>query len=204
MVDRVEGILSFNPIVTLAAGVNSNAKDVIHHDIKQALGGPMVVTARDVGDKWYYAPNNIVTTGGAPLIIFSIDGLSFNVGSSGNPNNQNEPTDSTVMFTDTGAIATNDKVRWIFIKNTGTSDIDGTPTSESVIFQAGSSPSFPDGHCVEIAAGEGYMSRQSVIGCAVSNIFARVVEPTSIDDAGAGTGKVRCTVVAMINDHDVP
>ena len=198
MVDRVEGILSFNPIVTLAAGVNSNAKDVIHHDIKQALGGPMGVTARDVGDKWYYAPNNIVTTGGAPLIIFSIDGLSFNVGSSGNPNNQNEPTDSTVMFTDGETIHEEaDRMRWIFIKNTGTADIYGTPTTDSVYVRIGSSAAYNSIDGMEIPEGEVWMARLNT-GHTRPNDLHVVTGLTN--NAGSGTTDVRCTVVAMIDD----
>lgn len=73
------------------------------HDIKQSLGGISVVDSNNSNDKWYYAPNIIVTTETERVIGSSGDRTKY-VGASGNPDDHNEPVDSIPLFTDGGAI----------------------------------------------------------------------------------------------------
>ena len=198
MADRVQGKISFTPIVTLAAGVNSDEEDTIQHDIKQALGGEMNVTARSAADKWYYAPNLIANTIGSPMIVYSGDGLTILTGASGNVNDPNEPGDSTPVFTDGVTIDhDDDRLRWIFIKNTGTSDIYGTKTTDSVYIRLGTSAAWNHGWNNEIPAGEAWMTRMNTGYTEPNDVY---IETGQANGAGAGTGYVRCTVVAMIED----
>ena len=198
MADRVQGKISFTPIVTLADDVDANGRDTIQHDINEALGAPMVVTARNAADKWYYAPNVIVTSTSAGLLVDAGDGLSALVGSSGNQDNPNEDVDSTVMFTDGETIHEEaDRMRWIFIKNTGTADIYGTPTTDSVYVRIGSSAAYNSIDGMEIPEGEVWMDRLNT-GHTRPNDLHVVTGLTK--NAGSGTTEVRCTVVAMIDD----
>ena len=77
MADRAQGAVSFTPIVTIAADSDADAVDAIHHNIKGALGGPSTYTVADGNDKWFYAPNVIVTNSSEELFIL------FNISSNG-------------------------------------------------------------------------------------------------------------------------
>ena len=116
------------PVVTVTADSDSDSVDVIHHDIKKALGGKLEYAKADANDKWFYSTSTDVTGSSADLI-------------SGN-------------FTDSGTIATSDHVKFLFIKNSGTTD--GSTSTSAVVyvcFDAGNAASASD--VVEIGADEG-------------------------------------------------
>ena len=138
MADRIEARISCTPIVTLPAGSDSDAVDVLHHDIKSTLGGDYSYTfnadnwpSRD--PKWYWAPNIIAIHLNRNLLHNPGVGTEL-VGASGDPvNGPNEAAGVDVHYTDGEVMdSINDSIRFMFIKNTGTSDINGTPTTNSI------------------------------------------------------------------------
>ena len=71
MADRMKASVSMSPIVTITGDVDADDLDVIHHDIKQTLGGKLSWTAGQflVGtSRWYYSAATTVTTTHADLI----------------------------------------------------------------------------------------------------------------------------------------
>lgn len=202
MADRAEGRISFTPIVTISADADADSVDAIHHDIKSALGGPLTYTVADGADKWYYAPNVIVTNSSQQLICGSDDNTDL-VGASGDPaNGPNEAAGNNVHTTDGAATLDggSDIMRFIFIKNTGESDVSGTTTTNSVYFTldtATSSHSTSD--AIEVGAGEAFMAR---IGCKVAgiNIISGQARTAGTASTVNGSTSVRCTVAAIIDD----
>ena len=155
MADRAQGAVSFTPIVTIAADSDADAVDAIHHNIKGSLGGDLTFTVQDGDDNWFYAPNVIVTTSSNEVFGASGDDLTDLVGASGDQvNGPDEAVGSAVTYTDgSTADCSDDKLWFIFIKNTGTSDIVNTSTTNSVyvVFDGGTvSPTQLD--AVEILA----------------------------------------------------
>ena len=136
MADRAQGAISFTPIVTIAADSDADAVDAIHHNIKTSLGGDCTFTVQDGDDNWFYAPNVIVTNASEELFGAS-DNATDLVGASGDQTNgPNEAAGAAVTFTDDStADCDADKVWFLFIKNTGTSDTSNTSTTNSVYFR---------------------------------------------------------------------
>ncbi len=199
MADKVQGAISFTPIVEIAADNDATKVNAIHHDINQALGGEMTYSFGG-DDKWYYAPNVIVTEAAdKELICTNADpGLTALVGASGSHTDSNEAAGSDCHFTDnssTDIVGNADDVKFLFIKNTGTSDTSGTTTDRSVYMVLDNGTvTYNDTDAIEIAAGEAWMGR---INCLISNIIVR----TGVaNNASQGTGSVRCTVAAVIDD----
>ena len=199
MADRAQGAVSFTPIVTIAADSDADAVDAIHHNIKGALGGPLTYTAADANDKWYYAPNVIVTNGSLALIIANDDDTDL-VGATGDTSSLNEAAGSEGHFTEGGNIDSEDKIRFLFIKNTGTSDTSGTTTTNSIyVVLDGATAVHSSGDAIEIPSGESWMAKVNVL---VDNVF--VITGASRSSAVAATvnssTSVRCTVAAIIDD----
>ena len=210
MADRVEGTLSFIPIVTIADDTDADGRDTIHHDIKKALGGKLTynLTSDNEGDKWYYAPNVIVVKATNKVFICNLeDDETELVGATGDPSNPNEAAGTAAHFTEGGDIDGDaDKVRFLFIKNTGTSDANGTPTTNAVYFNIdGGSSSYIDTASMEIAPGESVMLKLSG-GVEVENIVGITGLPSSAGQAVLvnGSDSVRVTIVAVINDAALP
>ena len=100
MADTMRGSVSITPIVTVTGDSDAADRNVIHHDIKQTLGGNLswsasqaVATAR-----WYYSAATIVTT----TFGDAIGGFS-----------------STTDYTDGTAINTSDEIRMIYVEHLG-------------------------------------------------------------------------------------
>ena len=161
MADTARGLVSMTPVVTIAADSDADAVDAIHHDIKQTLGGKLEYTKADANDKWFYSTSTDVTGSSSDLI-------------SGN-------------FTDSGTISTSDHVKFLFIKNSGTTD--GSTSTSAVVyvcFDGGNAASASD--VVEIGADEAIVLKFKN-GLTVANI-----------NAATSTGTVRCTIAAIIDD----
>ncbi len=161
MADTARGIVSITPVVTIAADADADAVDAIHHDIKQSLGGKLEYAKADGNDKWFYSTTTDVTASSADLI-------------SGD-------------FTETGTIATGDHVKFLFIKNSGTTD--GSTATAAVVYvclDAGNAASAGD--VVEIGANEAIVLKFKD-GLDVADIHA-----------ATSTGTVRCTICAIIDD----
>lgn len=199
--DKVQGSISFTPIVEIDADADSDAISAIHHNIKQSLGGDLTYSFTDANDKWYYAPNVIVTNSSLDLIASADDDNTDLVGATGDPASLNEAAGSNAHFTETGNIdAGTDDVKFLFIKNTGTSDISNTSTTNSVYLCLDDGTAAHNAEdAIEIAAGEAWMGR-------VNNIVGDFTIISGQANA-AGTAatvnnstSVRCTVCAVIDD----
>ena len=202
MADRAQGAVSFTPIVTIAADSDADAVDAIHHNIKGSLGGDLTFTVQDGDDNWFYAPNVIVTST-STLLFGDTDNNTDLVGASGDQTNgPNEAAGAAVTFTDDStADCDADKVWFLFIKNTGTSDTSNTSTTNSVYFNLdGGTAAHGTADQIEVAAGEAWMGR--VNGPVMSNIF--IISGQSRAAGAAATvnssTSVRCTVAAMVED----
>ena len=198
MADRAQGSVSFTPIVTIAAAsdADANAVDVIHHNINGSLGGDLTFTVQDGDDNWFYAPNVICTTTSDELFGAS-DDVTDLVGASGDQTNgPNEAIGSALTFTDDStADCSADKVWFLFVKNTGTSDTSGTASTNSVYLSFdGTAAGYNVLDNIEIKAGEAWMG--NLAGPLMQSVFVMTGQAR-----GAGTGaNVRCTVAAIIED----
>jgi hypothetical protein len=202
MADRAQGAVSFTPIVTIAADSDADAVDAIHHNIKGALGGDLTFTVQDGDDNWFYAPNVIVTNSSEELFGAS-DNATDLVGASGDQTNgPNESAGAAVTFTDDStADCDADKVWFLFIKNTGTSDTSNTSTTNSVYFNLdGGTAAHGTADQIEVASGEAWMGR--VNGPVMSNILIISGQARAAGAAATvnSSTSVRCTVAALVED----
>jgi len=202
MADRAQGAVSFTPIVTIAADSDADAVDAIHHNIKGSLGGDLTLTVQDGDDNWFYAPNVIVTNGSEELFGAS-DNATDLVGASGDQTNgPNEAAGAASTFTDDSvADCDADKVWFLFIKNTGTSDTSNTSTTNSVYFNLdGGTAAHGTADQIEVAANEAWMGR--VNGPVMSNVFIISGQARAAGAAASvnSSTSVRCTVAAIIED----
>ena len=201
MADTARGQVSFTPIVTLDAENDADAKDVIHHNIKGALGGPSTYTVADANDKWFYAPNVIVTTTSEELFADNSNATDL-VGASGDQTNgPNEAVGAAVETTDGTAVDCDvDKVRFLFIKNTGTSDTSSTTTTNSVYFSLDdTTAAHSTTDNIEIGAGEAWMGRVNVVVDDIHIIAGQARAAGTAATINSSTS-VRCIVAAIIDD----
>ena len=156
---------------------------ILPDEIKKALTGLSVtVSPATANEKWFYGLINVTNSADVDLIAGNF--LSASVG------------------TDTGsspaAVATGDKVRFLFIKNTGTTD-GSTSTTEAIniCFDGGTAAyNLVDG--IEIGPGEVFFCKCP--NTTVANLHAVSVD-TNMNDAGsAGEADVQCIVAALIDD----
>ena len=205
MADRAQGAVSFTPIVTIAAGSDADADaiDVIQHNIKGSLGGELTFTVQDADDNWFYAPNVICTTTSDELFGAGSDDNTDLVGASGDQTNgPNEAAGAAVTYTDDStADCSADKVWFLFVKNTGTSDVDGTTTTNSVYLSFdGTAAGYNVLDNVEIKAGEAWMS--NLAGPLLQSIFIMTGQARAAGSAATvnSSTSVRCTVAAIVED----
>ena len=200
MADRAQGAVSFTPVVTIAADSDADAVDAIHHNIKTSLGGELTYTAGG-NDKWYYAPNVIVTATSTQLISVTADDYTDLVGATGDPASPNEAAGSEAHFTEGGNIdASADDIKFLFIKNTGTSDTSNTSTTNSVYLTLDAGTAVNTGEdAIEIAAGEAWMSRVNNIVDDFRMISGQANAAGTAATVNSSTS-VRCTVAAIIDD----
>ena len=204
MADRAQGAISFQPIVTIAAGTDADADavDVIQHNIKGSLGGDLTFTVQDGDDNWFYAPNVICTTTSEELFGASDDATDLTGASGDQSNGPNEVIGSAVTFTDDStADCSADKVWFLFIKNTGTSDTSSTTTTNSdYVSLDGTAAGYNVLDNIEIKAGEAWMG--NIAGAYMQSIFIMTGEPRGADAAATvnSSTAVRCTVAAIVED----
>ena len=148
---------------------------------KRLTGLDVTVTPATANEKWFYGLVNVTTTS-ADLI-----GGKFLSAAAG---------------TDTGSvpadIATGDKVRFIFIKNTGTTDGSTSSTEAiNICFDGGTAAyNLEDG--IEIGAGEVWFGK--LPNTTVGNLHAVSVDSNMNDGGSAGEADVQCLVAAIIDD----
>ena len=200
MADTARGAVSMTPVVTIAADSDADAVDAIHHNIKTSLGGDLTYTAGG-NDKWYYAPNVIVTATSTQLISVTADDYTDLVGATGDPASPNEAVGSEAHFTEGGNIdASADDIKFLFIKNTGTSDTSNTSTTNSVYLTLDAGTAVNTGEdAIEIAAGEAWMSRVNNIVDDFRIISGQANAAGTAATVNSSTS-VRCTVAAIIDD----
>ena len=130
-------------------------------------------------DKWFYGIINVPhNTGGVDLISGAF--LSNSAG---------KATGST-----TATITTSDKIKFLFIKNTGTSD-GSSSTDESVhLVLDGSTVAHSSANAIEISSGHSWYAK--LPNTTVGNLHAISADP----DQTAGGGNVQCIVAAIIDD----
>ena len=202
MADRAQGAVSFTPIVTIAADSDADAVDAIHHNIKGALGGDLTFTVQDGDDNWFYAPNVIVTAT-STILFGDTDNNTDLVGASGDQTNgPNEAAASAVTFTDDStADCDADKIWFLFIKNTGTSDTSNTSTTNSVYFNldAGTA-AHGTADQIEVPANQAWMGR--INGLTMNQIMIISGQSRAAGAASSvnSSTSVRCTVAAIVED----
>jgi hypothetical protein len=129
-------------------------------------------TPADANDKWFYKLVSVVHTSNTTDLI------------SGN-------------YIESGyeTISTSDKVRFLFIKNTGTTD--GTTTSdESILLSlSGATVGYASVDTIEIGSGESWFAKLPNI--TVGNIHARAADAGATSD---GEASVQCVVAAILDD----
>ena len=106
MADTARGLVSMTPVVTIAADSDADAVDAIHHDIKATLGGKLEYEKADANDKWVYSASRDITGTSADVIA------------------------SGTSFTEGGTTVVGDHLKYLFLKNSGTTD---GSTSTSII-----------------------------------------------------------------------
>ena len=203
MADKVQGAISFTPIVEIAADDDASAVNAIHHDIAGNLGGNMTYSFGG-NDKWFYAPHLIVTSTSTAMMA-PADDLTDLTGASGSHSDSSEAPGSGIKchFTDNASTevdASADDIKFLFIKNTGTSDTSGTTTTNSVYLTFNAVTATHNGQdAIEIAAGEAWMSKVNNVVEDFLIISGQANAAGTADTVNSSTS-VRCTVAAVIDD----
>ena len=146
---------------------------ILPDDIQQTLKDlTCSYTPADANDKWFYKLVSVVHTSNTTDLI------------SGN-------------YIESGyeTISTSYKVRFLFIKNTGTTD--GTTTSdESILLSlSGATVGYAAADTIEIGSGESWFAKLPNI--TVGNIHARAADAGATSD---GEASVQCIVAAILDD----
>ena len=146
---------------------------ILPDDIQQTLKDlTCSYTPADANDKWFYKLVSVVHTSNTTDLI------------SGN-------------YIESGyeTISTSDKVRFLFIKNTGTTN--GTTTSdESILLSlSGATVGYASVDTIEIGSGESWFAKLPNI--TVGNIHARAADAGATSD---GEASVQCIVAAILDD----
>ena len=136
-------------------------------------------TPADASEKWFYGIINVrFNTGSTDLITGEF--LSNSAG---------KATGST-----TATISTSDKIKFLFIKNTGTTD-GSTSTDESIMLVLdGSTVAHGSTNAIEISSGESWYTK--LPNTTIGDLHAISADP----DQTVGGGNVQCIVAAIIDD----
>ena len=137
-------------------------------------------TTADANDKWFYSIVNVAHTGGAADLITG-NFLSNSAGIAAGSSN--------------ATITVSDKVKFLFIKNTATTDGSSAATDSIYLTIDGSTAAHNATNVIEIGSGESWYAK--LTNTTVGNLHA-----INGDAAGAGTGEanVQCVVAAIIDD----
>ena len=163
------------------ATINMSATILPDEIQKKLTGLSTSVTPATANEKWFYGVINVTNTS-TNLIAGKF--LSNSVG------------------VDTGSVpadvATGDKVRFLFIKNTGTTDGSTSSTEAiNICFDGGTAAyNLVDG--IEIGPGEVFFCKCP--NTTVDNLHAVSVDTNMNDGGSAGEADVQCIVAALIDD----
>jgi len=157
-----------------AASVTVSAT-VLPDEIAKTISGSMTVTPADANDKWYVKVTNVTTTAG-DLIAGSF-------------------ISEEAVGTSHDAVHTADKVKFLFIKNTGTTDGSSSTTDGICVALAAATPAHDLGQSIVIGAGESWYAR-------LPNETVADIHAVGCNQAvsGAASGNVQCIVAALIDD----
>ena len=136
-------------------------------------------TPANSSEKWFYGIVNVPhNTGGVDLITGKFLAASAGVATG----------------TANADITTSDKVKFLFIKNTGTTD-GSTSTDESVMLvQDGSTVAHGSTNAIEISSGHSWFAKMP--NTTVGDLHAISADP----DQTVGGGNVQCIVAAILDD----
>ena len=135
-------------------------------------------TPANADDRWYYNLTLVRHNVSADLISGTY--LSISTG--------------TLLSQDATSVSTNDRIKFLFIKNTGTTD-GSTSTDESIMLvQDGSAVAHSSTNALEISAGESWFAKMP--NTTVGDLHAITADP----DQTEGGGSVQCIVMAIIDD----
>ena len=135
-------------------------------------------TPADASEKWFYSIVNVRHDASRNLITGSY--LSNSAG--------------TQIASETASISVSDKVKFLFIKNTGTTD-GSSSTDESVhLVLDGSSAAHGSTNAIEISSGQSWFAK--LPNTTVEDLHAITADPAQT----AGGGNVQCIVAAILDD----
>jgi archaellum component FlaG (FlaF/FlaG flagellin family) len=164
-----------------AASISVTAT-ILPDEIQKVLDAVTItVTPQNSSEKWYYGLRNVTTTS-TDLIAgnFLMTAAGVDTGSS------------------EAAVHANDKVRFIFIKNTGTTDGSTSSTEAINICFDGGTAAYNLADGIEIGPGEVWFGK--LPNTTVANLHAVSVDTNMGDSGSAGEADVQCIVAAILDD----
>ena len=136
-------------------------------------------TPADASEKWFYGIVNVPhNTGAVDLITGKF--LSNSAG--------------VTTGTANADITTSDKIKFLFIKNTGTTDGSSSTDESIMLVQDGSTVAHSSTNALEISAGQSWFAKMP--NTTVGDLHAISADP----DQTVGGGNVQCIVAAIIDD----
>ena len=136
-------------------------------------------TPADANDKWFYGIVNVPhNTGGVDLITGKFLAASAGVATG----------------TANADITTSDKVKFLFIKNTGTTDGSSSTDESVMLVQDGSTVAHGSTNAIEISSGHSWFAKMP--NTTVGDLHAISADP----DQTAGGGNVQCIVAEILDD----
>ena len=136
-------------------------------------------TPADASEKWFYGIINVrFNTGSTDLITgeFLSNSAGINQGLS------------------TATISTSDKIKFLFIKNTGTTDGSRSTDESVMLVQDGSTVAHGSTNAIEISSGHSWFAKMP--NTTVGDLHAISADP----DQTEGGGNVQCIVAAILDD----
>lgn len=153
--DIARGKVSITPVVKIAADLDSDEQEGIHHNIKKTLSGSISYTMADANDKWAYTTTAAVTSN-SNLIVPHL-GIRY--------------------FTQGGTISLSDKVKYIYLKHTG---VNATGDTSVVVYFTidGSAPTSSNAKGLVLESNEGMLLKPT--GLTVDNLHAATADSSEV------------------------
>ena len=136
-------------------------------------------TPANADDKWFYAIINVPHTGGSVDLIRG----KFLAESAG-----------VAISAENDDITTSDKVKFLFIKNSGTTDGSSATDESLMLVLDGSTVAHGSTNAIEISSGDSWFAK--LPNTTVGDLHAISADP----DQTAGGGNVQCIVAAILDD----
>ena len=136
-------------------------------------------TPADANDKWFYS-----------LTLIRHDSSANLIGTGGYLSN----SAGVLSASATETVATTDKVKFLFIKNTGTTDGSSTTDESVMLVFDGSTVAHGSTNAIEISSGQSWFAK--LPNTTVEDLHAITADP----DQTAGGGNVQCIVAAILDD----